>query len=247
MNTVGNNAAGLTERLLNRGRFSNAIIAEAGRGRVPVIPDIKCVSPKEGDLLRGRDPVKTAAALTAYGAAVLSVVTEAEHFGGSVEMLRAVVCKTNVPVLRKDFIRSEHDLIETVEVGASAVLLICSIMDAETLKRLYRQAINLQLEPFVETHNEAERALAAELGASLIGINNRNITTLERDDGGTQHTATLARLAPPDALLVSESGIQTPEDVRIAVNAGAGAVLVGTALWQASNMEAAFNALRYAV
>jgi indole-3-glycerol phosphate synthase len=247
MNTAGNDAAVLTERALNLGRFSNAIIAEARRGCVPVIPDIKCVSPKEGDLLRGRDPVKTAAALTAYGAAVLSVVTEYESFGGSVGLLRSVVKEANVPVLRKDFILSERDLIETVEAGASAVLLICSMLDAETLKRLYRQAIDLQLEPLVETHNEAELALAVELGAGLIGINNRNITTLEKDDGNTRHTARLAGLVPKGALLVSESGIHTPEDVRIAVDAGAGAVLVGTALWQASNMEAAFNALRYAV
>jgi indole-3-glycerol phosphate synthase len=230
--------------MISEGSFSNAIKAENGCGFTAVIPDIKCVSPKEGDLLRGRDPVETAAALVSYGAAVLSVVTEGKHFGGSMDLLRAVAKKTGVPVLRKDFITNEKDLHETVECGASAVLLICSMLDGEQLGMLYREALRLGLEPLVETHNEAELELAKRLGARLVGINNKNITTLEKDEGGPARTAALAGMAPKETLLISESGIHSPDDARLAASAGANALLVGTALWQAADMEAAYKSLR---
>jgi len=106
------------------GKFSSAIIRENLRGYVAVIPDIKCVSPKEGDLLRGRDPVDVAKYLVNCGAPLLSVVTESERFGGSTELLRGVVKAVDVPILRKDFITNEEMLEETAEIGASAVLLI---------------------------------------------------------------------------------------------------------------------------
>jgi indole-3-glycerol phosphate synthase len=226
------------------GGFSSAVTSENARGCVAVIPDIKCVSPKEGDLLRGRDPVETAKYLVSNGAPVLSVVTERDRFGGSAELLRAVAGAVDVPVLRKDFITSEAQLLETAELGATAVLLICATTDKNTLKMLYEKAMELGLEPVVEVHTAEEMAFAATLGAGLIGINNRNIMTFERDDGGADRTVALASGVPAGALLISESGILSPADARLAVSAGANAVLVGTALWLAGDMAAMYRSLR---
>jgi len=227
-----------------KARLSSAIEAENGRSFVAVIPDIKCVSPKEGDLLRGRNPVDTAKALVCYGAPVLSVVTETERFGGSPELLRDIAKTVDVPILRKDFITSVDALSETAELGASSVLLICAIMDEATLGTLYEKSMMLGLEAFVEVCTAKEMELAKKLGARVIGVNNRNITTLELDDGGPSRTATLADGMPAGSLLVSESGILSVEDAKLAASCGANAVLVGTALWQAEDMEAMYRSLR---
>jgi len=226
-----------------KNRFSAAIGMENARGYAAVIPDIKRVSPKEGELFRGRDPVETAKSLARWGAPMLSVVTEPEQFGGSTELLKRIVKNTDVPVLRKDFITSEDELFKTVETGASAILLICAVMDEETLRALYRKSIELDLEPLVEVHTPEELKLAGKLGARLIGINNRNIITLEKDGGGPSRTAALASGLPRGALLISESGILTQADARLAVSAGANAILVGTSLWLAQDMETAYRSL----
>ena len=212
-----------------------------------VIPDIKCVSPKEGDLLRGRDPVEVAKQLVSWGAPVLSVVTEKMHFNGSPDLLREIAQQTGVPVLRKDFIKTPAQLEESLGLGALAVLLIAASVDEATLTTLYQAALQLGLEPLVEVCSAEEMQRAKALGAKLIGINNRNIMTLEHDDGGPARTAALAGLAPADAVLISESGILTAEDAKLAIQAGAHAVLVGTALWQAADMAAAYQLLREAI
>ena len=230
--------------LSGRGRFSAAIALENENGYVAVIPDVKCISPKEGDLLRGRDPVATAEQLVRCGASVLSVVTEKKRFGGSPELLQAIAKKTDVPILRKDFITNDEMLEETLELGAAAVLLICAIADENVLSRLYKKAIELGLEPFVEVCNCDEMALAKKLGARLIGVNNRDIMTLEMDDGGPSRTAALADGAPAGAVLVSESGIRSRGDAEMAARSGANAILVGTALWQADDIEAAYKSLK---
>jgi len=224
--------------------FSAAIAKENTRGFVAVIPDIKCVSPKLGDLLKGRDPVETAKYLVQCGAKALSVVTERERFGGSPELLCDIVRATGVPVLRKDFFTSDDMLYESAELGAAAVLLICATTDEKTLTKQYETAIKLRLEPFVETCNAEEMAFAKKLGARLVGINNRDIATLELDDGGPSRTAELISGAPAGTLLVSESGILSRSDAEFAASAGANAILVGTALWQADDMAAKYRSLR---
>ena len=227
------------------GQFAAAILSENALGFAAVIPDIKCVSPKEGDLLRGRDPVDTAKYLVLEaGAPLLSVVTERENFGGSPELLRSIVRAVGVPVLRKDFIKNTDMLEETAGLGAAAVLLISSTTDEATLKLLYEKSIELGLEPLVETHTAEEMAFARSLGARLIGVNNRDIASLELDAGGPERTRALAGGAPKDALLISESGIMSPEGAAIAAAAGAHAVLVGTALWRAADMGAFYRSLR---
>ena len=224
--------------------FSAAILDENANGRVSVIPDIKCISPKHGDLLRRRDPVKVAKALVHYGAPVLSVVTESKKFGGSIDLLRAVSQTTCVPVLRKDFFVHEAQLEESCAAGAAAVLLICATTKPSLLEKLYERAIALGLEPLVEVCTEDEMRFAARLGATLVGINNKNIATYELDEGCVSRTAKLARLAPEHAVLISESGICCAEDAKRAAEAGANAVLVGTALWQADDMQEKYESLR---
>jgi|GEM_PF-535256 len=221
--------------------FSAAIESKNTRGHAAVIPDIKCVSPKHGDLLQGRNPIEVAKLLVSHGAPVLSVVTEQKNFGGSVALLRDVAKTTGVPVLRKDFFTHEAQLEESSKVGASAVLLICATIERDLLARLYERALALGLEPLVEVCTADEMRFACSLGAKLIGINNRNIATLELDSGGPARTAKLAKLAPKDALLISESGIVSREDAQLAVKAGAHAVLVGTALWQAKSPAGDWN------
>ena len=226
------------------GQFSAAIARENEQGYLAVIPDIKCISPKEGDLLKGRNPVAVAKRLVEYGAPALSVVTERERFGGSPKLLREIVTHTGVPVLRKDFVRDENMLVETVKLGAAAVLLICAITDEENLYALYKKAIELGLEPLVEVHTVEEMEFAKKIGAKLIGINNRDIVTLEMDSGDVSRTSALAANAPTDALLISESGILSRSDAKLAASVGANAVLVGTALWQARDMGAMVRSLR---
>ena len=222
-------------------RFSEALKKRGDQGYFPVIPDIKCRSPKEGDLLQGRDPVEAAAVLAKAGAPVLSVVTESVHFGGSLRLLEDVVRETGLPVLRKDFIKEKADLYQTKEAGASAILLICSMLEENTLKELYRGALQIGLEPLVEAHNGEELLMAERLGARLIGINNRNILALEKDGGTVASTQQLSAHKPPGSFLISESGILKEGDVQLARLAGADAVLVGTALWQAPDMAAAYQ------
>ncbi|MDF9409463.1 indole-3-glycerol-phosphate synthase [Pelotomaculum isophthalicicum JI] len=224
-------------------RFSDALLARKKAGFLPVIPDIKCASPKEGDLLRGRDPVEAAKLLAKAGAPALSVVTEPKNFGGSLELLERIAAETKLPILRKDFITSVEDLKLTKTCGAEAVLLICAIQPFPLLMELYGEALKIGLEPLVEAHTKEELIMAGKTGAKLVGINNRNILELEKDDGTVYATALLAAYKPKDAILISESSIQTPAQAQAAVRAGADAVLIGTAIWQAENMRERYLAL----
>ena len=221
--------------------FREALKRAEGQCRIPVIADIKCRSPKEGDLLAGRDPAELAAQLAAAGAPVLSVVTEAKEFGGSLDLLRRLASEIPVPFLRKDFLSSRQDLIETREAGASAVLLMYSTLGREKLRELYREALEIGLTPFVETHTREDLEDAKALGAQLVGINNRDIMQLERDDGGVAHAESLLDTAPADAFIVVESGLANGHEVRQAVRAGANAALVGTALLRADDIAAAYR------
>ena len=218
-------------------RFSDALLKRKQEGFIPVIPDIKRISPKEGELFKGRDPVEVVKLLITAGAPVLSVVTEKEYFGGSMELLgRITETFRNIPVLRKDFITCIDELKTTKDYGASAVLLICAIQPFSMIKKLYKEALKTGLEPLVEVHTKEELMFALEIGAKLIGINNRNITKHEKDEGTISTTKVLSRNIPDDVIVISESAIKTPEDAREAFTAGADAILVGTALWQAENI-----------
>ena len=223
--------------------FSDALIARKQAGFIPVIPDIKCKSPKEGDLLLGRDPLILAKQLVEAGTPALSVVTEQKNFGGSIELLIKIAEETGVPILRKDFIKGIDDLMLTKDSGAQAILLICAMLPFDLLSSLYNKALRLGLEPLVEARTKEELILAKKLGARLVGINNRNILELEKDNGTVSKTELLAQYAPKDAFLVSESSIKTPAEAQYAIKAGADAVLVGTSILQAENPASFYQTL----
>ena len=192
-----------------------------------VIAEVKRRSPSKGDLADIPDPAVLATEYAAGGAAAISVLTEQRRFGGSLDDLRAVRAAVDVPVLRKDFIVTTYQLVEGRAAGADLALLIVAALDDDTLRRLHDEARELGLTVLVEVHDEAETERAVELGAELIGVNARNLKTLEVDD------TTFGRLAPQipdDRVLVAESGIAGPTDVKRFVAEGAHAVLVGEAL-----------------
>ena len=174
------------------------------------------------------------------GAAAISVLTEQRRFGGSLDDLRAVRAAVDVPLLRKDFIVTGYQLLEARAAGADLALLIVAALDDETLRRLYDEARELGLTVLVEVHDEAETERAVALGAELIGVNARNLKTLEVDD---DTFGRLAPLVPDDRVLVAESGISGPADVTRFVAEGARAVLVGEALVEDGDPEAAVAAM----
>lgn len=185
--------------------------------------------------MMGRDPVQLAQALTAAGAPVLSVVTEPDHFGGSPGLMERIAAATSVPILRKDFIHHRRQLLESQHLGASAVLLISSMLEEKLLLDLIKEATALGLEPLVETHNRAEIAALQGMKLAMLGINNRDIVALETDDGCVSTTEELAGYIDPGVLVISESAINSRDDVQRAGAAGAHAVLVGTAILQAGD------------
>lgn len=216
--------------------FTANLRKKKAAGMIPVIPDFKRISPKYGELFGSRDPVETALLFERLGAPALSVVTEENEFGGSLELLRSITAAVSLPVLRKDFIRCEEEICRTAAAGADAVLLICACLTERELADCYRAALRCGLEALVEAHTAAELERAERLGANLVGINNRDIRILEKDEGNVGTTRRLTAYAPKNALLVSESGIETPAQAREAIRAGADAVLVGTSLWTAADL-----------
>jgi indole-3-glycerol phosphate synthase len=194
---------------------------------VSVIAEVKRASPSQGTLAPIDDPAELARAYAAGGAAAISVLTESRRFGGSLSDLASVRAAVDVPVLRKDFVVSSYQLWEARAVGADMVLLMASVLDQQALECLIDRALSIGLTPLVEAHTdiEVERSLVA--GAGLLGINNRDLTTLKVDLGTF---ARLAPLVPPGVVRVAESGIRGPHDVFELAQAGADAVLVGTSL-----------------
>ncbi len=207
---------------------------------VSVIAEVKRRSPSKGDLAGIPDPAALASAYAAGGAAAISVLTEQRRFGGSLEDLRAVRAAVGTPLLRKDFIVDGYQLLEARAAGADLALLIVAALADDDLRRLHDQARELGLTVLVEVHDEPETERAVGLGAELVGINARNLRTLEVDEATF---AKLAPLVPADRVLVAESGISGPADVATYAADGARAVLVGEALVRDGDPEAAVRAL----
>lgn len=205
-------------------RDAEAVLRRPG---LSVIAEVKRSSPSKGALSDIPDPASLAGAYADGGASAISVLTEARRFGGSLADLDAVRAQVDVPVLRKDFTVSEYQVWEARAHGADIILLIVAALSDEELARYSSLAASLGLTCLVEVHDEAEAARAVELGASVIGVNNRNLKTLEVD------TATFARVAPliPETTVrVAESGVLGPDQATLFARAGADAVLVGEAL-----------------
>lgn len=208
-----------------------------------VISEIKRRSPSKGDLNAGLDPAEWAQQYQSGDATCLSVLTDQDFFGGSPDDLRAARSAVSIPVLRKDFTVSAHDVLDARLMGADAVLLIVAALDDAELREFTSLAREAGLDALVETHDEAEveRALAA--GADLIGVNQRDLVTFEVD---TDRACRVGRMIPESVVAVAESGIQGPEDIPRLTETGFRAVLVGESLVRSSNPADAVSALRRA-
>jgi indole-3-glycerol phosphate synthase len=202
-------------------------VAALRRDAVTVIAEVKRSSPSRGELAPILDPAALARAYEEGGAAAVSVLTERRRFSGSLEDLEAVRKAVDVPLLRKDFIYSSYQLWESLAYGADLVLLIVAALDQSALVSLVERAQSLGLTPLVEVHDETEVDRAIDAGARVIGVNARNLRTLEVDRN------VFARLAPriPNGIVkVAESGVRGPHDLFAYASAGADAVLVGEGL-----------------
>jgi indole-3-glycerol phosphate synthase len=215
--------------------------AAALAGHVPaVIAEVKRASPSAGSIDENADPSERASAYEAGGAAAVSVLTEPRHFDGSLVDLEAVRASVQVPVLRKDFLVLPSQLIESRAHGADAVLLITSCLNDDELTAMLAAASDLGLGVLLETHSDDDLERALETPVSIIGVNARDLETLQVDVG--EALARIARV-PRDRRVVMESGVSTPEQVRAAVDAGASGILVGEALMRAPDPRAALRTL----
>jgi len=206
-----------------------------------VIAEVKRRSPSKGALADIPDPAALAAAYAAGGADAISVLTEERRFGGSLADLRAVRAAVSTPVLRKDFVVTGYQLLEARAAGADLVLLIVSALDGSLLEELHHQARSLGLTVLTEVHDEDEITRALDIGAELVGVNARNLKTLEvdRDTFGR-----LVTQLPADVVTVAESGIGGPEDAARYAAEGAHVVLVGEALVRDGDPRAAVAAIK---
>lgn len=204
------------------------------RPTVAVIAEVKRRSPSAGSIREDLDPGERAATYATHGAAAISVLTDGPFFGGSMHDLRAAAERCPLPVLRKDFILDEVQILEARAAGASAVLLIVRVLDPGRLKALLRYSAELGLDALVEVHTAAELITALDSDAAIIGVNSRDLDTLRIDTGAAWR---LFAQIPADRIAVAESGIAGKRDVVRVAEAGADAVLIGTALSAADSPE----------
>ena len=203
---------------------------------VSLIAEIKRFSPSRGPIRPDLDAAALAHLYEAGGAAAISVLTEGDHFGGSLADLKEVTGATSLPLLRKDFIIDPYQILEARAFGASAVLLIAAILDDESLSDLAALAVESDLDVLLEVHDEGEMTRALALEDVMIGINNRDLRTFEVS---LETSERLAALVPPDRLLVAESGIRDRADVERLAAVGVDAVLVGESLLRREDVEGA--------
>jgi indole-3-glycerol phosphate synthase len=197
------------------------------RDTVALIAEIKHASPSKGILIDPFDPVGLATQYATNGAAAISVLTDQDFFKGGLNDLRAVRAAVNIPLIRKDFTIDPRQIAEARTGGADAILLIVAILDDSLLRDLYQFAHECGLAALIEVHTEAEMERALKINPVLLGINNRDLHTFHVDLNVTQR---LAQIAPPDAILVAESGIFTANDVESVAAVGARAILVGESI-----------------
>jgi indole-3-glycerol phosphate synthase len=205
----------------------DALAALAPADRVKIIAEVKRASPSRGSLAEIRDPAGLAVSYQTGGASAISVLTEQRRFGGSLDDLRDVRAAVEVPVLRKDFIADPYQVLEARAAGADIVLLIVAALDQPVLAELYRLIGELGMTALVEAHSAAEVDRALEIGAQLVGVNARDLTTFQLD---RELFGTLAGSIPSGVIRVAESAVTSPADVAHYREAGADVVLIGEAL-----------------
>ena len=249
--------ARLPERVLAAGDLRDALIEhgerrdflaalrQPRRGDIALIAEVKKASPSAGVICQDFDPVRLAKEYEAAGASCLSVLTDEKFFQGSLDYLRQIRAGVKLPLLRKDFMIDERQILEAIEWGADAILLIVAILSDEQLKKFHSLAVEAGLAALVEVHDEVELERALKVGAKLIGVNNRNLKDFKIDLATTERLAAkLIRrtgIAPVSKIkngdrqdacptLVAESGIHTRADVERLQQCGAKAILVGESL-----------------
>ena len=220
--------------------FRRALEQAHAPGRLALIAEIKKASPSKGLIRADFDPPVLARAYARGGAACLSVLTDAPSFQGRDDYLAAAREAVALPCIRKDFLVDPWQVAESRALGADCILVILSMVDDSLATELLAEARRFGMDALVETHDAAEMGRAADLGATLVGVNNRSLRTFEVDLANTEQ---LAALAPANALLVTESGIFTPADVTRLERSGARAMLVGESLMRQADVEAATRAL----
>ncbi len=220
--------------------FARALQAAHAPGRLALIAEIKKASPSRGLIRADFEPAALAKAYEAGGAACLSVLTDAPSFQGAEAYLQAARAATALPCIRKDFMLDPWQIAESRALGADCILVILAMVDDVLAGALMAEASHWGMDALVEVHDEAEMARAGALGATLVGVNNRDLRSFQVD---LENTERLAALAPKGALVVTESGIFTPADVERLEGAGAKAMLVGESLMRQPDVEAATRVL----
>ncbi len=249
-------AGDLRDAMLEHGERRDFLAALRNATRIGLIAEVKKASPSAGIICKDFDPVRIAKEYEAAGASCLSVLTDEKYFQGSLDYLRQIRAAVKLPLLRKDFIIDERQILEAIEWGADAILLIVAILDDARLKRFHSLARDAGLAVLVEVHDEAELERAMAINAELIGVNNRDLKTFNVDLGTTERLAAIlnrrtgvspvSNLKGKDGdrqdayptLLVAESGIHTRTDVERLAKCGAGAILVGESLVKGGNIQA---------
>jgi indole-3-glycerol phosphate synthase len=214
---------------------------------VALIAEVKKASPSAGVIRQDFDPVRIALEYEAAGASCLSVLTDEKFFQGSLQYLKQIREVVKLPLLRKDFVIDERQLLEAIEWGADAVLLIVAILSDAQLRRFHALVTGAGLSALVEVHDEAELERALNAGVALVGVNNRNLATFKVDLATTERLAARLRSSPRNThhappttspLLVAESGIHTRADVERLAKCGAQAILVGESLMKHADIGA---------
>lgn len=219
--------------------FENALKAR----EISFICEVKKASPSKGIISEHFPYLEIAREYEKAGAAAISVLTEPDFFMGSNEYLREIKKIVRIPILRKDFIIDQYQIYEAHLLGADAILLICSLLNTDTLKEYIKIADSLGLSCLVEAHDEAEVQSALEAGARVIGVNNRNLKTFEVD---INTSVQLRKLIPEDRVFVAESGIKTPSDIAFLRQNGTNAVLIGETLMKSQSISSEITKLKLA-
>ena len=228
-------------RNVRRGAIAHALREALSSDHIKIIAEFKRRSPSKGVIREAADPVEIAQEYASAGATAISVLTEKNYFDGSLDDLRAIRGAVRLPLLRKDFIFDEYQLYEAANAGADAVLLIVAALDDARLSSLREIAEEkIGMDALVEVHDEREMKRAGQCGATLIGVNNRDLRTFEVS---LDTSLNLARYAPANAVLISESGLKTANDLRRLNNAGYRGFLIGESLMRAESPRQALAEL----
>lgn len=219
----------------NEARDFFAALKNPQRGSVALIAEVKKASPSKGIICENFDPVRIAKEYEAAGASCLSVLTDENFFQGSLDYLKQIRAAVKIPLLRKDFIIDERQILEAIEWGADAILLIVAILSDEQLKQFHSLATDAGLAVLVEVHDENELERALKINPLLIGVNNRNLKNFTVDLATTERLA--AKINLGNSLLVAESGIHSRADVQRLGRCGAKAILVGESLIRDGNIS----------